>query len=51
LVKVNALHEQVASMEKIVKQMKVNKEQVYKQVQQLRQRIDQLTHEITVGFF
>ncbi len=45
-----ALHEQVASMEKIVGQMKVNKEQVQKQVQQLRQRIDQLINEITVGF-
>ena len=48
LVKVKALHEQVASMEKIVGQMKVNKEQVSKQVQQLRQRIDQLINEITV---
>ncbi|CAF4984142.1 unnamed protein product, partial [Rotaria sp. Silwood1] len=47
LVKVKALHEQVASMEKIVGQMKVNKEQVSKQVHQLRQRIDQLMHEIT----
>ncbi|CAF1034350.1 unnamed protein product [Rotaria sordida] len=47
LVKVKALHEQVASMEKIVGQMKFNKEQVYKQVQQLRQRIDQLINEIT----
>jgi peptidoglycan hydrolase CwlO-like protein len=49
LVKVKALHEQVASMEKIVGQMKVNKEQVHKQVQQLRQRIDQLINEITVS--
>jgi hypothetical protein len=40
----------VASMEKIIGQMKVNKEQVQKQVQQLRQRIDQLINEITVGF-
>jgi phage shock protein A len=48
-VKVKALHEQVASMEKIVGQMKVNKEQVHKQVQQLRQRIDQLINDITVG--
>ncbi len=48
--KVKALHEQVASMEKIVGQMKVNKEQVYKQVQQLRQRIDQLINDITVDF-
>ncbi|CAF1462018.1 unnamed protein product [Adineta ricciae] len=47
LVKVKALHEQVASMEKIVGQMKVNKEQVSKQVQQLRQRVDQLINEIT----
>lgn len=37
-------------MEKIVGQMKVNKEQVQKQVQQLRQRIDQLINEITVNF-
>lgn len=50
LVKVKALHEQVASMEKIVGQMKANKEQVQKQVQQLRQRIDQLIHDITVRF-
>ncbi|CAF3259292.1 unnamed protein product [Rotaria socialis] len=47
LVKVKALHEQVASMEKFVTQLKANKEQVYKQVHQLRQRIDQLIHEIT----
>ncbi len=50
MVKVKALHEQVASMEKIVGQMKVNKEQVHKQVQQLRQRIDQLINDITVSF-
>lgn len=50
LVKVKALHEQVASMEKIVGQMKVNKEQVQKQVQQLRQRIDQLIQDISVCF-
>jgi phage shock protein A len=50
LVKVKALHEQVASMEKIIGQSKVNKEQVYKQVQQLRQKIDQLINEITVSF-
>ena len=50
LVKVKALHEQVASMEKIVAQMKVNKEQVQKQVHQLRQRIDQLLNDITVSF-
>ena len=49
LVKVKALHEQVASMEKIVGQMRANKEQVQKQVQQVRQRIDQLIHDITVG--
>jgi outer membrane murein-binding lipoprotein Lpp len=36
-------------MEKIVGQMKVNKEQVSKQVQQLRQRIDQLINDITVN--
>ncbi|CAF4576658.1 unnamed protein product, partial [Rotaria sp. Silwood2] len=47
LVKVKALYEQVSSMEKIVRQMKLNKEQVYKSVQQLRQRIDQLVNEIT----
>jgi phage shock protein A len=50
LVKVKALHEQVASMEKIVGQMKVNKEQVQKQVQQLRQRVDQLINDITVNY-
>ena len=48
LVKVKALHEQVASMEKIVGQMKANKEQVQKQVHQLRQRVDQLINDITV---
>jgi hypothetical protein len=37
-------------MEKIVAQMKANKEQVQKQVQQLRQRIDQLLNDITVSF-
>ncbi|CAF4334117.1 unnamed protein product, partial [Rotaria sp. Silwood2] len=47
LVKVKVLYEQVSSMEKIVRQMKLNKEQVYKSVQQLRQRIDQLVNEIT----
>ncbi|CAF0970423.1 unnamed protein product [Rotaria sordida] len=47
LIKVKALLEQVASMENIVGQMKVNKEQVYKQVHQLRQQIDQLINEIT----
>ncbi|CAF0806431.1 unnamed protein product [Adineta steineri] len=47
LVKVKALHEQAASMEKIAGQMKANKEQVHKQVQQLRQRIDQLINDIT----
>ena len=50
LVKVKTLHDQVASMEKIVGQMKVNKEQVSKQVQQLKQKVDQLIKEITVGF-
>ena len=48
LVKAKALNEQVASMDKIVGQMKTNKEQVYKPVQQLKQRIDQLIKEITV---
>ncbi|CAF4851043.1 unnamed protein product [Rotaria sp. Silwood1] len=47
LVKVKALYEQVSSMEKIVRQMKFNKEKVYKSVQKLRQRIDQLINEIT----
>lgn len=43
-----ALNEQVASMEKVVGQMKMNKEQIAKPVQQLKQRVDQLIHEITV---
>ncbi|UJR27958.1 hypothetical protein I4U23_009216 [Adineta vaga] len=46
LVKVKALHEQVADMEKIVGQMKINKELVLKPVKQLSQRIDQLINEI-----
>jgi phage shock protein A len=49
-VKVKALHEQVASMEKIVEQMKINKEQIYNQVQQLKQRINQLINDITVSY-
>jgi predicted DNA-binding protein YlxM (UPF0122 family) len=40
----------VASMEKIAGQMKVNKEQVYQQIHQLKQRIDQLINEIAVSF-
>lgn len=36
-------------MEKVVGQMRVNKDQVSKQVQQLRQRIDQLIKDITVS--
>jgi myosin-6 len=47
LVKAKALHEQVGSMEKIAGQMKVNKEQVYQQIHQLKQRIDQLINQIT----
>ena len=35
-------------MEKIVGQMKVNKEQIYKQIKHLTQRINQLMNEITV---
>ena len=50
LVKAKALHEQVASMEKIASKMKVNKEQVYQQIHQLKQRIDQLINDITVRF-
>jgi predicted DNA-binding protein YlxM (UPF0122 family) len=38
----------VASMEKIAGKMKVNKEQVYQQIHQLKQRIDQLINDITV---
>lgn len=38
-------------MDKVVGQMKTNKEQVYKPVQQLKQRIDQLIKEITVRFY
>lgn len=49
LVKAKALHEQVASMQKIAEQMKANKEQVYQQIQQLKQRIDQLINEIAVS--
>ncbi len=37
-------------MEKIAGQMKVNKEQVYQQIHQLKQRIDQLINEIAVSF-
>ncbi len=36
-------------MEKIAGKMKVNKEQVYQQIHQLKQRIDQLINDITVG--
>ncbi len=36
-------------MEKIAGQMKVNKEQVYQQIHQLKQRIDQLINQITVS--
>ena len=49
LVKAKALHEQVASMEKIAGQTKVNKEQVSQQVHQLKQRIDQLINDISVN--
>ena len=49
LVKAKALHEQVASMAKIAEQMKVNKEQVYQQIHQLKQRIDQLINQIAVS--
>jgi phage shock protein A len=48
LVKAKALHEQVASMVNIVEQMRVNKEQVYQQINQLKQKIDQLINDITV---
>jgi hypothetical protein len=37
-------------MEKVAAQMKVNKEQVHKQIQQLKQQIDHLINEITVSF-
>ncbi|CAF0892583.1 unnamed protein product [Rotaria sp. Silwood1] len=47
LVKSKALHEQVASMEKIAAQMKANKEQIYKQIHQLKERVDQLIHQIS----
>ncbi|CAF0726267.1 unnamed protein product [Didymodactylos carnosus] len=47
LIKVKALHAQVASMEQIANQMKINKEQVVKQVQQLQQRVDELIGKIT----
>ncbi|CAF0722947.1 unnamed protein product [Adineta ricciae] len=47
LVKAKALHEQVASMENIAQRMKSNKEQVYQQIHQLKQRIDQLINNIT----
>ena len=50
LVKAKALHEQVAGMEKIAGQMKANKEQVYQQIHQLKQSIDQLIHDIAVSF-
>ncbi len=50
LVKAKALHEQVASMEKIAAQMKANKEKVHKKIHELKQRIDQLIHDITVSF-
>ncbi len=50
LVKAKALHEQVGSMENVAGKMKVNKEQVYQQIQQLRQRVDQLINDITVSF-
>lgn len=49
LVKAKALHEQVASMEKISGKIK-NKEQVHQQMHQLRKRIDQLINDITVSF-
>ncbi len=37
-------------METIAAKMKVNKEQVYQQIHQLKQRVDQLINEITVSF-
>jgi hypothetical protein len=50
LVKAKALHEQVGSMEKIAGKMKVNKDQVYQHIHQLKQRIDQLINQITVSY-
>lgn len=50
MVKTKALYEQVASMEKIAGQLKVNKDQIYQQIHQLKQRIDKNIHEIAVSF-
>lgn len=37
-------------MEKIAGQLKVNKDQIYQQIHQLKQRIDKNIHEIAVSF-
>ena len=47
--KTKALHEQITAMEQITERMKVNKEQVHQQVEQLKQRVNQLIADITVG--
>jgi peptidoglycan hydrolase CwlO-like protein len=49
LVKSKALHEQVTSMQHIVSQLKANKDQVQKEIEQLKQRVNQLINDITVG--
>ena len=49
LVKAKALHQQVASMEKIAGQVNDNKEKIYKKIHELKQRIDQLINQITVS--
>ena len=48
LVKSKALHEQIKAMEQLILPMKINKDQIQKQIEELRQRINQLIDNITV---
>lgn len=48
LVKSKALHEQIKAMEQLIVPMKINKDQIQKQIEDLRHRIDQLINDITV---
>jgi len=47
LVKSKALHEQIKAMEQLIVPMKINKDQIQKQIEDLRRRIDQLINDIT----
>lgn len=48
LVKSKALHEQIKAMEQLIIPMKINKDQIQKQIEELRHRINQLIDNITV---